>query len=243
MEQEREQSIDNDFDSFKNELNQFCEEHHLTKFEPDEIIELLEDGEEIDWIVEQLLPPDDTQKIETLKSILSPIQAIVYTTSEEDDIESLPEVEEGVEIEEEIPLEEAPEDKAFDLSALADLGLPEGMGLPPGFDMKQVQEIMASPTGQFMADFATFCQEKGIDTTNLETAVQNNISDLQQEWMATPREAFEGKTPQQMVDENPELILPQKVETYRREQPKVGRNDPCPCGSGKKYKKCCGRGM
>ncbi len=31
-----------------------------------------------------------------------------------------------------------------------------------------------------------------------------------------------------------------KVETYRRPNPKVGRNDPCPCGSGKKYKKCCG---
>ena len=30
------------------------------------------------------------------------------------------------------------------------------------------------------------------------------------------------------------------VETYRRPEPKVGRNDPCPCGSGKKYKKCCG---
>ncbi len=26
---------------------------------------------------------------------------------------------------------------------------------------------------------------------------------------------------------------------YRREEPKTGRNDPCPCGSGKKYKKCC----
>jgi preprotein translocase subunit SecA len=26
----------------------------------------------------------------------------------------------------------------------------------------------------------------------------------------------------------------------RRDEPKVGRNDPCPCGSGKKYKKCCG---
>ena len=25
-----------------------------------------------------------------------------------------------------------------------------------------------------------------------------------------------------------------------RTTPKVGRNDPCPCGSGKKYKKCCG---
>jgi preprotein translocase subunit SecA len=30
-----------------------------------------------------------------------------------------------------------------------------------------------------------------------------------------------------------------KVQTVRREGKKVGRNDPCPCGSGKKYKKCC----
>ncbi|MBX2979527.1 MAG: SEC-C domain-containing protein [Flavobacteriales bacterium] len=29
------------------------------------------------------------------------------------------------------------------------------------------------------------------------------------------------------------------VETYKRDTPKVGRNEPCPCGSGKKYKKCC----
>jgi uncharacterized protein len=28
--------------------------------------------------------------------------------------------------------------------------------------------------------------------------------------------------------------------TVKRESPKVGRNDPCPCGSGKKYKNCCG---
>ena len=33
-----------------------------------------------------------------------------------------------------------------------------------------------------------------------------------------------------------------KVETVRREEPKIGRNDPCHCGSGKKYKKCCGAG-
>ncbi|MDX2091499.1 MAG: preprotein translocase subunit SecA [Kofleriaceae bacterium] len=32
-----------------------------------------------------------------------------------------------------------------------------------------------------------------------------------------------------------------KAETVRRERPKVGRNDPCPCGSGKKYKKCHGK--
>jgi len=31
-----------------------------------------------------------------------------------------------------------------------------------------------------------------------------------------------------------------KSKTVKHEGPKVGRNDPCPCGSGKKYKKCCG---
>ena len=31
-----------------------------------------------------------------------------------------------------------------------------------------------------------------------------------------------------------------KEPPVRRTTPKVGRNDPCPCGSGKKYKKCCG---
>jgi len=31
-----------------------------------------------------------------------------------------------------------------------------------------------------------------------------------------------------------------EVQTVRRDGPKVGRNDPCPCGSGKKYKKCHG---
>lgn len=29
-------------------------------------------------------------------------------------------------------------------------------------------------------------------------------------------------------------------ETFRRDGPKVGRNEPCPCGSGKKFKRCCG---
>ena len=34
-----------------------------------------------------------------------------------------------------------------------------------------------------------------------------------------------------------ELVIP----SARRDAPKVGRNDPCPCGSGKKFKNCCGR--
>jgi hypothetical protein len=38
------------------------------------------------------------------------------------------------------------------------------------------------------------------------------------------------------LDDNPQV-----TGTFRRAEPKVGRNDPCPCGSGKKYKKCCGK--
>jgi SEC-C motif-containing protein len=38
---------------------------------------------------------------------------------------------------------------------------------------------------------------------------------------------FDGETPQ--------------IQQVVRSEPKTGRNDPCPCGSGKKFKKCCGR--
>ena len=43
----------------------------------------------------------------------------------------------------------------------------------------------------------------------------------------------------QMPQAAPKPEDARKPETFRREHPKVGRNDPCPCGSGKKYKNCC----
>ena len=45
----------------------------------------------------------------------------------------------------------------------------------------------------------------------------------------------------QLLEEN--RVLRQQIakeHPYQREQPKLQRNQPCPCGSGKKYKKCCG---
>jgi hypothetical protein len=41
-------------------------------------------------------------------------------------------------------------------------------------------------------------------------------------------------------DDDPDAIEP--VAPIVRDAPKIGRNAPCPCGSGKKYKKCCGKG-
>ena len=46
-----------------------------------------------------------------------------------------------------------------------------------------------------------------------------------------------GPAPEAPVEK--EIVLPQI--TIRRDTPKVGRNDPCPCGSGKKYKNCHGQ--
>jgi uncharacterized protein len=42
---------------------------------------------------------------------------------------------------------------------------------------------------------------------------------------------------QRSVEEQPS----DTATTFRRTLPKIGRNDPCPCGSGKKFKQCCGR--
>ena len=46
-----------------------------------------------------------------------------------------------------------------------------------------------------------------------------------------------------IIDEETQkrLYLEQKKSGTVVKEQKVGRNDPCPCGSGKKYKKCCGR--
>ena len=42
-------------------------------------------------------------------------------------------------------------------------------------------------------------------------------------------------------EELKKLYKEQKESTTIRKEKKIGRNDPCPCGSGKKYKKCCGK--
>jgi SWIM/SEC-C metal-binding protein len=48
---------------------------------------------------------------------------------------------------------------------------------------------------------------------------------------------LEPENPEDISDLEKALNPPQPVQSE-----KVGRNDPCPCGSGKKYKKCCGAG-
>ena len=58
---------------------------------------------------------------------------------------------------------------------------------------------------------------------------------------ARAEQARQRQTLQHMQDNQQEPEPQQKRQPIRRTQEKVGRNDPCPCGSGKKYKHCCGR--
>ena len=47
--------------------------------------------------------------------------------------------------------------------------------------------------------------------------------------------------PQAVVDIYRFWLAKRGVATIRNDEPRIGRNDPCPCGSGKKFKQCCGK--
>ncbi len=69
---------------------------------------------------------------------------------------------------------------------------------------------------------------------------QDEISKRQIRWQEEDMQASLGNLTDDADDFNdtdfPDFDF---VEPYTRPEPKIGRNDPCPCGSGKKYKKCC----
>ena len=64
-----------------------------------------------------------------------------------------------------------------------------------------------------------------------------NMVDCNAEWLYT----LEEWEPLLTEERRKELYKIQKSSKTVVKPPKVGRNDPCPCGSGKKYKQCCGR--
>ena len=77
---------------------------------------------------------------------------------------------------------------------------------------------------------------------------REDISQSMQSMMASHRRLLDGDSillddefqealDDNMIDDRPDT----PPETIRRDGPRVGRNEPCPCGSGKKFKKCCGK--
>ncbi|MBI3850761.1 MAG: preprotein translocase subunit SecA [Verrucomicrobia bacterium] len=77
-------------------------------------------------------------------------------------------------------------------------------------------------------------------------AFENFLRNVPQKTMHDPTSAFgeppkpDGSKPSDIVSEAANELATDKPRP-KRSGPKVGRNDPCPCNSGKKYKHCCGR--
>ena len=212
----------------KQQLSDYLHQYSVSKFDAEDIVELVSEGEGIEWIVNQL-KGDAQIDVDAITSLLTEIRdqlEIKKEPAREEPTE--PAVDPGI-------TAESPKDLSqLDLSQI-DQMLPEGTKMPPGLDAKEIKNLIESPQGKIMADFLVFCRDKGVDLGD------GNLNDprierLQNEWLSTPRNSFDGKTPAEMLS-----LAQEKVETFHRQIPRVGRNDPCPCGSGKKFKKCCGR--
>ena len=88
-------------------------------------------------------------------------------------------------------------------------------------------------------DFVKFCYNATIKTSTERRDVIGSGEEHKDEF--SEEDALMARGGQ---DVPAEAVIPKrehKQQTVRRDMPKVGRNDPCPCGSGKKYKHCCGR--
>ncbi|MFH1569370.1 MAG: SEC-C metal-binding domain-containing protein [Gemmatimonadota bacterium] len=197
------------------------------------MIALLEDGEEVGWIVEHVVADPAVAAAGQLRLLLEEIRSEVAPATAG-----------------ELPEDRAPEEPAAPGSgtevlppgppAGLDASALEGLELPPGMDLAQIQQVLSSPRGALLADFSAFCEEQGFSQEQTQSdAAEERMRQLHDEWLETPRQSLEGRRPSEVLEGG--RLFPSKVETYRRDAPKVGRNDPCPCGSGRKYKKCCGR--
>ena len=194
-------------------LEALCQAKGAEKFSAEEIVELLADGEEVDWIVDQVLPAAAEADRREMGQALAEIAAAVAPAPATGD-------EEPAAVEE------------LDLAQLQ-------QALPAGVDVQQIEDMLRSPQGALLADFSAFCQERGFEGDQGEAETSEAIRELHEEWLQTPRPALEGEKPAAVLEGG--RLFPGKVETFRRQAPKVGRNDPCPCGSGKKFKRCCGK--
>ena len=212
-------------------LEELCQARGVEKFSAEEMVELLEDGEEVDWIIDQVLPAAPAEARGELGQLLAEIASAVAPPPVAEEEEAAAE-EEGEAVAEDGDLDEDIDPTELDLADL------QGM-LPPGVDMQQVEQMLKSPRGALLGDFGAFCQERGVEPEMGESEMSEAMQALHDEWLQTPRESLEGKKPAEVLEGG--RLFPNKIETFRRDQPKVGRNDPCPCGSGKKYKKCCGK--
>ena len=99
-------------------------------------------------------------------------------------------------------------------------------------DQEILSNIFRSATSlaafeKLLASLPQILTHQSIDDMGSTTGTAGNVSSM------TNAEAAA-----QQIPENTANV---SAQSFRRDTPKVGRNDSCPCGSGKKFKHCCGK--
>ena len=133
-------------------------------------------------------------------------------------------------------------------------GIYEQLLETPDEEVKGTVEELAAKYGQDVMTMVGFLDgindslkvanpiETMTETTEVSLAfdkekLYKNMVDAKAEWL------YELPQWDKIFDEESKkrLFREQKQSGTVRKEKKIGRNDPCPCGSGKKYKKCCGK--
>jgi len=120
--------------------------------------------------------------------------------------------------------ERAVEDKTYTIVDEWCEGYMRGVALAAGaWDQDSMEmKILLAPIAAFTEEqnFYAHDQCNAQESENLRKAIAPNVREIHAYWLKRRAEYA-------------------PMRTVKRNEPKTGRNDPCPCGSGKKFKKCC----
>lgn len=114
----------------------------------------------------------------------------------------------------------------------------EGIGDPRGVETLRhiyTHENNATYIGESLECLAAL---HGIDLPELPE-IQRDRQESEERQKAREKELNELASNYYKQKDKEALSSPGQVIPFKREEPKIGRNEPCPCNSGKKYKKCC----
>ncbi|MCD8216954.1 MAG: SEC-C domain-containing protein [Clostridiales bacterium] len=112
--------------------------------------------------------------------------------------------------------------KKYDLEVMAMVGFLDG-----------IQESLVTPN-----DLEDLTEDSQVSLVFDKEKLYKNMVDAKAEWLYELPQWKEIFSEEKLK----ELYLEQKKSGTVVKPEKIYPNDPCPCGSGKKYKKCCGRG-
>ena len=102
-----------------------------------------------------------------------------------------------------------------------------------GFDMFEAM------VAEIREEAVRYCYNVTVKTGVERRQVITGGQERKDDFVDRPAQRTQAQGGGDMPGQAPKPQDTRKPETFRREAPKVGRNDPCPCGSGKKYKNCC----